>query len=113
MFITGYKIMNKVKVPMCFETKDICAIRPYCEDSHYWEGRTRMEDNVITIYLNTIGGQQIGISDGETIMINGVPVTNDSTENAIKIIEHFMLCMNLETTDPPVDLDKLKKKVKK
>jgi len=105
--------MNNVKVPMCFETKDICAIRPYFGDAHYWDGSTRMEDYVITIGLNTIGGQQIGISDGETIMVNGVPVTNDCTENAIKIIEHFMLCMNLETTDPPVDLDKPKKKVKK
>ena len=81
MFITGYKIMNKVKVPMCFETKDICAIRPYCGESYYWEGQTRMEDHVITIYLNTIGGQQIGISSDETIMINGVPVTNDCTEH--------------------------------
>lgn len=98
---------------MCFETKTICAIRPYSEDGHYWVGQTRMDDYVITIYLVTMSGQQIGITDGETIMINGVPVTNDCTENAIKIIEHFMLCMNLETTDPPVDLDKLKKKVKK
>lgn len=105
--------MNNVEVPMCFETKDICAIRPYCEDSHYWIGDIKQKDRVITIYLNTIGGQQIGISTDETIMVNGVPVTNDCTENAIKIIEHFMLCMNLETTDPPVDLDKLKKKVKK
>lgn len=105
--------MNKVKVPMCFETKTICAIRPYSEDGHYWDGQTRMDDHVITIFLNTIGGQQIGITDGETIMINGVPVTNNCTENAIKIIEHFMMCMNLETTDPPVDLDKLKEKDKK
>jgi len=105
--------MNNIKVPMCFETKDICAIIPFLNDGHYWEGRIRKEDRVITIFLNTIGGQQIGISDGETIMINGVPVTNDCTENALKIIEHFMMCMNLETTDPPVDLDKLKEKVKK
>lgn len=105
--------MNNVKVPMCFETKTICAIRPYLDDGHYLNGQVRLKDRVITIYLNTVGGQQIGISDGETIMINGVQVTNDCTENALKIIEHFMLCMNLETTDPPVDMDKLKEKHKK
>jgi hypothetical protein len=57
MFIRDYKIMNNVKVPMCFETKDICAIKPYTEEAHYWDGSTRMEDYVITIRLNTIGGQ--------------------------------------------------------
>lgn len=105
--------MNNVKVPMCFETKDICAIIPYLNDAHYWIGDIQQKDRVITIFLNTIGGQQIGISSDETIMVNGVPVTNDCTENALKIIEHFMLCMNLETTDPPVTLDKPKEKDKK
>lgn len=97
---------------MCFETKTICAIRPCLDDGHYWDGSIRMNDRVVNIYLNTTGGQ-ISILNDDTIMINGVPVTNDSTENAIKIIEHFMLCMNLESADPPVDVDKPKEKVKK
>lgn len=81
--------------------------------NNYWIGDIKQKDRVITIFLNTIGGQQIGISNDETVMVNGVPVTNDCTENALKIIEHFMLCMNLETTDLPVDMDKLKEKDKK
>lgn len=113
MFIRGFKKLESVDFPLCLDTAKICAVWPNYGDGYYYKNGMRTMDRSINIHVYTIGGTGLAITESTTIMINGVPVQNDSKDNALKIVDYLMLCMNLETTDPPVDTAKLKEKHKK
>ena len=114
MVITGFKVINEIKVPFMFDTLTVGHVRPWRSSDSYKQNGDRRFNNGYEIHiLLNINGKELEIEGNDSVYINGVPVENDRTENAVKILEHIQTVMMLERTDPPMELIKEQVKPKK
>lgn len=93
MIIKGYRYLNNTKFPFCVDSLRLAAVKPYCGDFHYNDPH----DNEYLIYIELYGDSKImDIKPYDSIVMNGIEVVNDCTENALKITEYLTMVMYLE-----------------
>lgn len=115
MNINGFRYINGFKIPFVINSMQIGFINPWRSNDYYRrDGGERVWANgqEIHIYLN-VNGKDIVIGGNDHVLINGVPVENDRSENAVKIIEYIQTIMMLERKDPPMELIQEQEKPKK
>lgn len=117
MLITGFRVHNEVEIPFTVDSTLIGYINPWrSSDCYRRDGKSRDWDNGQEIHINlNVNGKDFEIGGNDRVFINGVPVENDRTENAVKIIEYIQTIMALERKEPPMEIIKemVKPKTKK
>lgn len=105
MLINGFTIINNARMPFFIDTEKIGYVYPWQGSDHYRKNGDRSFSNgyEVRIYLN-VNGKNFEIGGNDTVFINRVPVENDCTANALKILEYIQTIMMLERKDPPLEL---------
>lgn len=109
------KGLHDNRFPFYIDSTEITAVDSRREKEHYWDGDNVLHNQPIrNIIVYTSLTISIGIDDA--LIINGVPVVNDSEEHAIQILEFLGSLMWLEhkeleekpkyTVDEMIEMDR-------
>lgn len=90
MIIKGYNNLNGTKFPFCVDSLKLTVVKSYASSYHHY---SNPHDNEYQIYISS---NIMEIKPNDSIVINGVEVANDCTENALKITEYLTMIMYLE-----------------
>lgn len=96
------KFFKNKKFPGTVDTLKLCAVNARTSSHENYPSTnvsTYVGDCVQYIDMLLDGGQTITIGFNDAVVINGVPINNDSEENAIKILEFLNGLMWLEHDD--------------
>lgn len=105
MLITGFTIINEAQVPFIIDSEKIGYVYPWRSSDSYRQNGGRHFSNGYEIHISLcIDGKCFEIGGNDTVFINRVPVENDRTQNALKIVEYIQTIMMLERRDPPMEL---------
>lgn len=114
MLITGFTIINEAHVPFIIDSEKIGYVYPWRSSDSYRQNGDRRFSNGYEIHISlNVDGKCFEIGGNDTIFINRVPVENDRTQNALKILEYIQTIMMLERKDPPMELIQEQAKPKK
>ena len=97
MILKGFR---KERFPFYINSHEITAVDVYGRDEHYWDGDKCLRDQYVREIVVATAGRAVCISRDESLIINGVPVVNDSEEHAIQILEFLGSLMWLEHKEP-------------
>lgn len=105
MLINGFTIINNARVPFFVDSEKIGYVYPWRSSDSYRQNGGRHFSNGYEIHISLcVDGKCFEIGGNDTVFINRVPVENDRTENALKIVEYIQTIMMLERKDPPMEL---------
>lgn len=114
MLINGFTSINNARMPFFIDSEKIGYVYPWQGSDYYRKNGNRSfnNGNEVRIYL-CVEGKNFEIGGNDTVFINRVPVENDCTANALKILEYIQTIMMLERKDPPMELIQEQAKPKK
>lgn len=107
MLITGFTIINEAHVPFIIDSEMVGYVYPWRSSDSYRQNGDRRFSNGFEIHIClNVHGKCFEIGGNDSVFINNVPVENDRTENALKILEYIQTVMMLKRKDPPMELIK-------
>ena len=105
MLITGFTIINEARAPFIIDSEKVGYVYPWRSSDSYRRNGDRRFSNGYEIHISlNVNGKCFEIGGNDSVFINSVPVENDCTENALKILEYIQTIMMLERKDPPLEL---------